>query len=361
MTLTIEDLNIFPRPYLPTLFWMAENANEFLLIEEGELRWDGEKLHALGSRVPQHINSEHFYSLFHAMNKAIQIDFVRDSSFGSVRLIRALFRTIQEGKKVISPTYEQAFKLSEVEARIKTEDFQMPFPSMIVEIPKGYCDAMSKRFNRHCPHYLLISKEEAHLTIVAAMDAEFQYSIQAKFGNFKTMEDLLSVKEDAGGEYDDNGERTMIHSLYRIAINTMILMVYSGVVEEVKKPSLSELKALLKIKKTRKRGKNATDKSYQRALATVGSRTKQYRFCEQNLPLFTAKEVNVYQEDEVEDEGQEKRGSGNNKPHWRKAHFRYVACGKNWSERKLTFIERFFVGAKNFQGRMSETAVNFKD
>lgn len=280
----------------------------------------------------------------------------------------ACLKVISEGKKVISLSIDQCLALEDVDINVSLKDLQMPFPAVVIDIPNEYRSLRGLK-----DRFIVVHMSEEYRRLVIC---SFSGNLTDKWGNqsqshpsdwmmawpLKEEEDLsiehLFNREVSGykpreGATDLSSMRHVVFKTLRVALNTCLMMVYQGVVESDNKPTLQYNMALRKIMEANKKKKKKESKSLSKARGIVGGHfDKVYHFSKQMVSLFNKTEGEINHETGM---------SKGVKPHWRKAHFRMVACGKGRQDRRLTFIGRSFVNKHRFAGSMTDTTVLYKD
>lgn len=262
--------------------------------------------------------------------------FVNDPAhFGELTVMYVQSKLLAFGPKILCPTSLQCEAMENVYANLTLNDYEQPFPAILVEIPDGYRLALQAKFRRPCPH-LLISYHHRQMNslILASVDRvvpeNFTLFIPHELGR-------LSIESFLRAPLPNERDYRLASTLFRIAINFGLLLTRYGARDLG--PLLSP--AQQKQKRRMRRMRNRIDRCAKRS--SVGE-VRLIGF-EQHVDFSDRSRV-----------GTRSGYSGNaKKPHWRRGHFRRQACGVRYESRRLVFVPPCFINSSSFHGDAADT------
>lgn len=357
--MNIADLDLVPPYYLPMLYWSAERADRIVHSQpDGLVGFYPDVWLDLWPELPGYYTRrdlEHFVGTF--MDTLKKLSLAGADASGVARMLYAILRLLQEGKKVIRPTTAQCEQLADVDMQIPCEDFEMPFPALLVAFPGRYRQMLTQELGCYCPRYLIAVFERTnriltlHTSVTRNPEGRYEYGTQHSLLTVTVLEDYVQKIREAVDEYGSPQEAELNYRLTRVVLNTCLMMVYSGVVASDLRPPIRVLQALQKVRK--KAGRKRKPKSWYRHVGIGHGEMQMYQFVQQRLPLMDKEELDAY-----------RRASGDRRPprpHWRKGHMRKVAKGPGRTRSEMVFIERTFVRPEAYAGRLVDTAVHYED
>jgi len=254
------------------------------------------------------------------------------SRFGrfEVGYLIAITEAIKNGPKLLVPSLEQCLALEQIELRIPYEEYEQPYPSVLIEFPYPYYELLKDKIKAGgvAPKgAVCYYNRELQIVIISLLFNNPGYGDITTYMNsnpkIKMIEDEFQILNPTDVEEE---MANILRPLYRMILNLNLVLVSEG---------HKELGYAFP-----KRA--AKEKDPKRRLVLVGF--------EQNIKLFD-KEIKT-----------NPPGDGTHaspKPHWRRGYYRRQHHGPGNTLIKRKFIRPCFVCASDFSGDMSTTRANY--
>lgn len=250
-------------------------------------------------------------------------------------------KLISDGPKVLRPTAEQCEAVEHVDVNVSFDEYEQPFPVILVEVPEAFRRGLSLRFGIPCPRFVMTFHDKISRYIVSMClfgpGEAGTFIVISPRPEWKNIEDALHLCLVDDGPVVQLGE-----VLDRIAINFGLLLTRFG----AKDCGPTDSKAYAKQQEIAQRKKGRKAERARRLLAATVNLLdfeQQVVFCDKS-PVSA----------ESTGEGKGKR------PHWRRGHFRRQSCGEGRSERKLIFVRPCFINAGLFNGDRADTVYSIR-
>ncbi len=256
----------------------------------------------------------------------------------------SLSKMYASGPKLFRPTLEQCEAMSQVELQIPFSEYAQPYPTIIYEYPKEFCEVMAA--NLGCirfPSVALCHQSETgfiHVSSLFSQGDAITALLPPREG--ETIEEVLVLRPT--GQTDHNeAEFTLGETLHRIALNFSLMMTHYRVVD---KP--------LNKDAWRKHREMAKDKDNEK-------RDKGKRLASQDIRLIAFEQHIAMYDERVERASGPHEVTGRHvRPHWRKGHWRMQPHGPGNSLRKRLLIKSLMVKKELFVGDMVDTKVVYE-
>lgn len=250
-------------------------------------------------------------------------------------------KLISDGPKVLRPTAEQCEALEHVDVNVSFDEYEQPFPVVVVEVPEAFRRGLSQRFGIPCPRFVMTFHDKLSRYIVSMCQfgpgEAGTFTVLSPRPEWKTIEDALHLCL-----VDDGPDIQLGEVLYRIAINFGLLLTRFG----AKDCGPIDPRAYAKQQEIAQRKKGRKAERARRLLAATV-----------NLLDF---EQQVVFCDKSHVTGESTGDGKGKKPHWRRGHFRRQSCGEGRSERKLIFVRPCFINAAHFHGDQADTIYSIR-
>lgn len=274
-----------------------------------------------------------------------------------------------EGPKVFKITADAAEALAQMEVSLSFEDYQQPYDTCIVELPRAYSirqatllpNDLEESFtqderNHHYPIFVIlhrIPKDHDLLIHVQFASDRFVNSGVIKEG---TIEEALTYQfKDYFKDLTDdltNDESQVCLWCARVALNTMLVAEGEGhhATREFASRRESTEAKILRLEKQRK------------LLPLDRAKLSQLRSEITTLPTYFELNQNiVFSRSETTEEGTTREGSHTSKkPHWRRGHWKMQPYGPQSSLRKRIRILPTKVNWHLFQGAAHDTKTTYE-
>lgn len=305
-------------------------------------------------------------SLKHAFFAARILPMIHEGQLDPVAVVtlRTAGKIAYGGLKIARPKFEDCDALSNIEVNVEIKDYQQPYGTFVIDIPKKWRDELArevrKRFgenaNFEIPRYVISTFEKSieriEITMIDKVSltgkmSDFLKSYMSNiiysrsYGSNKIEDCLKDQPQEDVKRYGllpmEECDSFISSRLSRLILNTCLIMVnHTGWREIAKDAGL--IKKYDKMLK-----KKATEETARKLIKQMNS-TTDVEF-DSKRPLFyiqSDRPVNNQSvpEDDVE-KGLVSRSSIKN--HWRKGHYKMQAYGPERSLRKLIYIEAVFV------------------
>lgn len=249
-------------------------------------------------------------------------------------LIYAYSRLLGNGVKLVRPTAEQCEALGNVKVHIKTEDYQQPFETILLQLPDQYRAALRREFNLKVQPFILIFHErQSQAIMIFPIESVWDDGTNYNYISRDIIEWSLSKRNDL-----TSSESNLLSALSRLAINFCLLLVKYGFEKSPLDPK--RFAKLQQQAKSRNKNKAFRAKQEMRDPITLLG-------FPQNL-VFSRRETQSHRES--------KETGRKVSPHWRSGYMRMQPHGEGWKLRKLIFIPPVFVNFDLFQGDLSDTS-----
>ncbi|MFK8112248.1 MAG: hypothetical protein AB8B91_08590 [Rubripirellula sp.] len=131
------------------------------------------------------------------------------------------------GPKMICPTAEECEALRQIEINVTHAEYEQPFPTLFVEIPKESRDSLSKEFDLPCPRFVVIhhDKPTDYLFLIceSGLGQSGTINVISDRGCLLTIEDSLQLNAD-----NDGPDLRQAATIQRIACNFALLLTRFG-------------------------------------------------------------------------------------------------------------------------------------
>ena len=258
----------------------------------------------------------------------------------------ALSRSIANGPKIFQPTYEDCIALENTACTMSFEDYNQPYPVVIIELPKEYKKRLAQVWRiSEGPSYIIAYHDEQkrfiNMNTFFNFDNVLTYLAPAR-KEYKSIENCIISNQESN--FDN--EFKVAELTQRLAINFCMVMSLLG----VRQIGPMDASAYEKAKKLIKR----KDK-YHRSLGqkTLDSTCYKIEFIQK---------INLFEEEFIQPRQHSSDPTTTHaspKPHWRRGHYRQQPCGIKLSERKLVFIKPVLVRSNLFSGDIKNTEVTY--
>lgn len=226
------------------------------------------------------------------------------------------------GPKIARPSAAQCEALENVCVNIPVADYSQPYPALLVDLPDGRYPPFKAVLCHHLPHHNLLNCQllsppdhEDDIVTTVALDGQ---DIEKSLVIFD--KDCLDVQHIAP-------------LALRVAVNLCLAMVHYGCHADYLLPK-----------------EVAVDRHYAREQSERG-RKAQTRLPLALLRVSFRQEVELSRKEAMDGVGPPRMESSREVScHWRKGHWRRTPCGKDHSDRRLTFIKPVLVRADKFIG-----------
>ncbi len=257
--------------------------------------------------------------------------------FGPSPELILLGRALLHGPKIFRPTALQCEALENVNVTLHQDEYKQPYPTCIVELPDDHSsnrlvpDATGL-FVEQRPEFVYIDTTEG---IVSQVIFSSHYAISLRYEGQPTLEDWLNTPIPESTLAADPAEHQMAATVTRLALNFLLLVMDHGCKMVPDDPEAYQRAA----EKRDRTGSRKKKKNLTKALENW----PHVHLLDQAISLFEREGQPASASDEFARPGTPKR------PHWRRGHWRGVACGPHRSERKRMFIPAVLVN----EGRLT--------
>lgn len=245
-------------------------------------------------------------------------------------------KALADGPKLLRPTTEQCVALEHVDVNVSFEEYELPFPTVLLELPGPYRSMLTERFGQECPEVVAVhhDRRTGYIISVCERRAPQPSSINpmSPRRGRRTIEEALRFSVDEGNDMDQG------KVVQRIALNFGLLMTHYGVRVTGPADPVGHAKQL-------RNARRANRAKAKRATALLDAKIKIVEF-DQDVVVYEGYE-DPRSDNEVQGETR--------RPHWRRGHFRRQPIGHARSERKLVFIRPILVNAAHFHGDIADT------
>lgn len=249
----------------------------------------------------------------------------------------AYSKTLTLGPKLLRPTTEQCEALRHVDVKVRLDEYQQPFPSMIVELPDEFRRRLTEEFAWKCPRFVVNYFDERTRYLFSFCETAWQdqgtCNIIAPRRPFSDIEQALQFTTDKDGPDLRQGA-----ALQRVACNFALMLTRFGVKESGPLDPKSHCR-------NQRQAKSRKPHKARRAQAMLDAAFTEIGF-EQDVVFYSERRTS----------------NGNSDPtgrvvrtHWRRGHFRRQRHGSGLSETKLVFIRPCLVNAEHFNGDLADT------
>ncbi len=258
---------------------------------------------------------------------------------GSINLLRPymMSKALALGPKLLCPTVEECEALRQIEINVSHEEYEQPFPTLFVELPKESRDLMSKEFDWQCPRFVVIHHDKPTRYLFLSCESGLGHPSTLNIISPRHYLPTIEASIQLDCDYDGPDLRQAA-ALQRIACNFALLLTRFGAKEcgPVDSAAHKKQSRLARSKNLRK----AT-----RAQNLLASSMYRIGF-EQDIKFF-----------DVRDSVSTQSGaSGTSKrTHWRRGHFRRQRCGVGRSERRLVFVKPCLINSSSLEGDLADT------
>jgi hypothetical protein len=234
-----------------------------------------------------------------------------------------------DGPKCFKPTPDQCAALENVEVRLTLDDYQQPYPAILIELPASYA-----------PFYGVIVYRKADMLNCVLRSPRGEHDIVTTVGVSNRGEpiekSLLRFDPDC---CDDS--KAAARAL-RVAVNSCLALANWPIVSALMYPHEAESDKFLS-----RHAKN--EDSQRRAAERLSLAVTRLSF-EQDIAFH-----------HVEGGHDPSTPTGRQvTTHWRRGHWAMLACGAGRTERRLTFRKATLVRADLFTGDAANTTVSYK-
>jgi hypothetical protein len=236
------------------------------------------------------------------------------------------------GPKMLRPTVEQCEALTRVDVNISFDDYQQPFPTVMVEFPDEFRNNLSQAYDYECPIAVVTHHNADTKRIISvALRKQGMHGAVHLMSNVRDrIEDALREKIEHGDDMDQ------AEVVQRIAVNFGLLMTYYGVSDAG--PVNPDHDNLLRL--ARKKNK---DKA-KRAQRLLAGEIRRIEFAQE----VVARTSHGHHVDYAP-------GNGTKCTHWRRGHFRNQPSGVGRMMKRLVFIKPILINSVRFDGDIADT------
>lgn len=286
-------------------------------------------------------------SLLRAPNGLALLDEIAGSSVLNLIRLYCASKALAQGPKLLRPSYRDCVAFENKDLAVAFDDYQQPYPTVLVEFPESYRQELTERFGVNCCRGIICHHEKPAGHIVCITDAISKrpqiIDIMTARPEYHSIEQALNVRSDEGKDI----EQGIV--LQRVALNLCRMLTIAGcrVVGPADRKQLATIKKGLRRSN---RGTNSRLRLAKQAIPTVITFDQSIEY-----DLFEAK----VSKPRGESESTEAKGVSKT-PHWRRGHFRRQRFGPGRSQVRLQFIRPVLVNKPLFQGEQADSAVTYK-
>jgi hypothetical protein len=244
-------------------------------------------------------------------------------------------KMLAAGPKVFAFDALTCEALENFELNVACADYQQPFPSVVIELPRDYIQKRVVPFDRgvHAPDFAVVhhDREQNVVMLIIRMSSHQVLTRLLKLDLAPTLEEVWEMGRRSWGPEDSLAmtpeENALGAAICKLALNVCLLATTYGIKDlGPNNPSYWErLKRQAKV--AHKKGRERLDQV-------------QLELLTQPVRYAFAEEVVVFQREANSGEG---GGGGTVKPHWRRGHWRLQPCGPGRSERRRIAIPSVLV------------------
>lgn len=242
----------------------------------------------------------------------------------------AVSQWLVDGPKLFRPTPEQCAALEQVEVRIPLEDYAQPYPTLLIELPKGkYMPFTSVLCFLHSRPYFIGS--------LRSEDNKDDVITTVTRGHGVFMEESLQSFDDDCKNLSSSAGRAL-----RVACNSCLALVHHG-------HHLSYLFPK-EVERDQRLAKEDTERG-ERARGRLDLAVQVASF-DQSVTLHRVQRGSW--------DGEPGCSGRSVSPHWRRGHWRMQAFGVDRSQRRRILIPPVLVRSDLFGGGTENTSVVYK-
>lgn len=226
---------------------------------------------------------------------------------------------LKQGPKIADVTEEQYQALAQVEVRLGVSDFQMPYPTILVNMPAG-------KMHRYTILHRCTSTDGVEILIGASISPDNKHDIVTAVRHVEGKEVEDSIGRFYGEVTEEEGRAT--HESLRVACNYTLAMTNFGHQAAYLFPAevAEQRKHVAKGNREYKDGTTAS-----------------VRLAEQPILIQLDRNVQLYHR-----EGSHEPGEPTGRElcfHWRRGHWRKQRVGKGLQETRIVFVKPCMVRA----------------
>lgn len=246
-------------------------------------------------------------------------------------------RMLAEGPKVFTFDALTCEALENFELNVSCADYEQPYSSVVIELPKDYIEKRVAPFERgtHAPDFAVVHHDPVGqvVMLIVRMSSHQVLTRLLKLDLAPTLEEVWAMAKRSWGPEDSlqmtPEESALGTAICKLALNVSLLATTYGV-RYLGPDNPSHHQRLLRH-------------------AQVARKKRRDRIEQADIDLLTlpmryafAEEVVLYQREAVSSEVNGK-GGWTVTPHWRRGHYRLQPCGPGRSERRRIVIPSVLV------------------
>lgn len=308
------------------------------LARLGRTDWVKLKSVEASSAVQSTCSLQHCFEQVDDLSLLSHIQSVCQGGGFELQQIVAYSKLIAGGAKIVQPSTEKCFALDRVDANVTLNEYEQPFPELIVEFPKDFRKAMQDGHGVRCPKFILLMHDRDVPLLFSSTEDRSEinpvFTFMAHDQRHQTIENFLQQHILSDGDADC----ILAISLQRIAFNLALLLTHQGAVDSgpLDPKRVTKWKQLLKSKSKKKR-----------------DRARRFLNASMNLIAFD-QEVSLVEGSQYSGSTANRDGSPKS-PHWRRGHFRRQRVGAGRKEVRLVFVKPILINPNRFSGERSNT------